>query len=131
MPISVRWDNTEKTCIYYEFIGQWSWDEFDAVYADVYEMLDTVNHKVHAIVDLRNSHLLPQNTLTQMRRLTFQQHENGGITIFITENKFAHTLFNILTGVLREAKRIFRIVHAPAEAYQLIERLEDIPLVKE
>ncbi len=130
MPISVRWDNTEKTCIYYEFIGQWSWDEFDAVYADVYEMLDTVKHKVHAIVDLRNSHLLPQNTLTQMRRLTFQQHHNGGITIFITENKFAHTLFNILTGVLREAKRIFRIVHTPTEAYQLIESLDDMPLVK-
>lgn len=131
MPISVRWDNTEKTCIYYEFIGQWSWDEFDAVYADVYEMLDTVKHKVHAIVDLRNSHLLPQNTLTQMRRLTFQQHENGGITIFITENNFAHTLFNILTGVLREAKRIFRIVRTPEEAYQLIESLDDMPLVKE
>src|SRR5690606_34184496 len=111
MPILVRWDDEEKTRIYYEFVGKWTWDEFNTVYEGVYEMLDTVSHKVDAIVDLRYSNLLPQSTLTEMRRLTFQQHENGGITVFITENELAHALFTILTGVLRQAKKIFRIAH--------------------
>ena len=100
MPITVRWDDDAHTRIYYVFSGAWKWEEFDALYGEVYQMLDTVKHKVHAIVDIRESNLLPQDTLTQMRRLTFQQHENGGITIIITDNRFAHTLYNILTGVL-------------------------------
>lgn len=120
MPITVRWDDEAHTRIYYVFSGSWKWDEFDALYADVYKMLDTVNHKVHAIVDLRESRLVPQDSLTQMRRLTFQQHENGGITVVITDNRFAHTLYSILTGVLRQAKAIFRIAYSPEEAYDLI-----------
>jgi len=124
MLITVNWNNPEKTCIYYHFVGQWTWDEFDAVYSEVYAMLDTVSHPVHAIVDLRESHLLPYDTLTQMRRLTFQQHPNGGITIFITENPFARSLFNILTGVLSQAKEIFRIVNTVDKAYALLETLD-------
>jgi hypothetical protein len=120
MPITVTWDDDAHTRIYYIFSGSWNWNEFDIVYADVYKMLDTVNHKVHAIVDIRQSRLLPQDTLTQMRRLTYQQHSNGGITVFITDNRFAHTLYNILTGVLQKAKAIFRITYSPEEAYKLI-----------
>jgi hypothetical protein len=120
MPISVRWDNETHTRIYYVFSGAWKWDEFDTLYKDVYKMLDTVNHKVHAIVDIRESRLLPQDTLTKMRHLTFQQHENGGITVVITNNRFAHTLYTILTGALRQAKAIFRIAYSPEEAYVLI-----------
>jgi hypothetical protein len=120
MPITVTWDDDAHTRIYYVFSGSWKWDEFDTIYVDVYKMLDTVNHKVHAIVDIRQSRLLPQDTLTQMRRLTYQQHSNGGITVFITDNRFAHTLYNILTGVLQKAKAIFRIAYSPEEAYELI-----------
>lgn len=125
MPISVRWDNEEKSRIYYEFLNKWTWDEFNAVYADVYTMLDTVSHKVDAIVDLRESQLLPQNTLTEMRRLTFQQHANGGITVFITDNGLVHTLFMILTGVLRQAKKIFRIARTVDEAYAIIDSVRE------
>jgi hypothetical protein len=120
MPITVRWDDDAHTRIYYVFSASWQWDDFDIVYADVYKMLDTVNHRVHAIVDIRQSRLLPQDTLTQMRRLTYQQHANGGITVIITDNRFAHTLYNILTGVLRQAKAIFRIAYSLEEAYELI-----------
>lgn len=128
MPISVRWDNEEKNRLYYEFLNKWTWDEFDTVYADVYKMLDTVSHKVDAIVDLRESNLLPQNTLTEMRRLTFQQHANGGITVFITDNGFAHAIYGILTGVLRQAKNIFRIARTVEEAYEIIDSVrEDFP----
>lgn len=124
MPITVRWDDDAHTLIYYVVSGSWTWDEFDIIYADVFKMLDSVTHKVHAIVDIRESRLLPQNTLTQMRRLTFQQHENGGITVIITDNRFAHTLYNILTGALRQAKAIFRIAYSPEEAYELIAEYE-------
>ena len=126
MPITVRWDDDAHTRIYYVFSGSWKWDEFDALYTDVYKMLDTVSHTVHAVVDLRESRIVPQDTLTQMRRLTFQQHENGGITVVITDNRFAHTLYNILTGVLRQAKAIFRIAYSPEEAYDLIAEHDNV-----
>ena len=121
MPITVQWHNDKKTTIYYEFVGSWTWYEFDNVYQEVYTMLDTVSHKVDAIVDLRRSQLLPNNTLSEMRRLTFQQHENGGITVFVTDNRFAKSLFTILTGVLKQAKSIFHITSTLDEAHQLLD----------
>jgi len=124
MPITVRWDNNAKTIIYYHFDSAWTWDEFNAVYKDVYAMLDTVQHKVHAIVDLRTSRLLPRDTLTEMRRLTYEQHENGGITIFITDNALARTFYSILSNVYRRAREIFRLVNSPEEAYAVIAEYE-------
>jgi hypothetical protein len=124
MPITVRWDNDTKTIIYYIFDGAWTWDEFNTVYKDVYAMLDTVEHKVHAIVDLRTSRLLPRDTLTEMRRLTYEQHENGGITIFITTNALARTFYSILSNVYRRAREIFRLVNTPEEAYTVIAEYE-------
>ena len=126
MPISVEWDNETKTRIFYVFEGHWTWHEFDAIYKDVYAMLDTVSHNVDAIVDIRKSHLLPRNTLTEMRRLTFQQHENGGLTIFITENHFAQTLFRILINVLPRARAIFRMVASKEDALIVLEN-EEMP----
>jgi hypothetical protein len=120
MPITVRWDNDAKTVIYYTFDSAWTWDEFNTVYKDVYAMLDTIEHKVHAIVDLRTSRLLPRDTLTEMRRLTYEQHENGGITVFITENALARTFYSILSNVYRRAREIFRLVTTPEEAYAVI-----------
>jgi hypothetical protein len=120
MPITVKWDNAEKTIIYYTFDGAWTWDEFNAVYQEVYAMLDTVQHKVHAIVDLRNSRLLPRDTLTQMRRLTYEQHENGGLTVFITTNAFAKTLYSILSNLYRRAREIFRLASTPQAAYNIL-----------
>ena len=120
MPITVQWDNEEKTIIYYTFDGAWTWDEFYAVYRDVYAMLDTVQHPVHAIVDLRSSRLLPRDTLTQMRRLTYEQHENGGMTVFITSNPLAHTFYTLLTNLYRRALEIFRLAATPEEAYQML-----------
>jgi hypothetical protein len=124
MAITVRWDDAAHSRIYYVFKGNWNWDEFEVLYADVYKMLDTVTHRVHAIVDIRESRLLPKDTLSQMRRLSFQQHKNGGITVIITDNRFALTLFTILTGALRQAKSIFHIAHSPQEAYELIAEYE-------
>jgi hypothetical protein len=120
MPITVKWDNDEKTIIYYTFDGAWTWDEFNAVYQDVYAMLDTVQHQVHAIVDLRSSRLLPRDTLTQMRRLTYEQHENGGITVFITSNPLARTFYSILSNLYRRAREIFRLATTPQDAYDIL-----------
>lgn len=122
MPITVRWDNEDKTIIYYVFDRRWTWDEFNVVYQDVYRMLDTVDHTVHAIVDLHNSQLLPADTLTHMRRLTFQQHDNGGITVIITTNFLAQSLYSILSGVYRKALEIFKLAPTVEEAYAIIER---------
>jgi hypothetical protein len=124
MPITVRWDNDAKTIIYYIFDSAWTWDEFNTIYKDVYAMLDTVEHKVHAIVDLRTSRLLPRDTLTEMRRLTYEQHKNGGITIFITANALARTFYSILSNVYRRAREIFRLVNTPEEAYAVIAEYE-------
>jgi len=124
MTIKVKWDNVEQTIIYYTFEGAWSFKEFNDVYADVYQMLDTVDHTVHAIVDLRASNLFPRDTLTEMRRLTFEQHENGGITVIITERTMAHSMYNFLKAIYKRFSEVFHLVKTPEAAYQRIHQEE-------
>lgn len=120
MSIEVRWDNDEKTIIYYTFHQGWTFKEFHEVYAEVYEMLDTVNHTVHAIVDLGNTRIFPTDTLREMRNLTFEQHENGGITVIITHSRMAHSLYSVLKSIITQFAQVFHLVHTLDEAYDCI-----------
>lgn len=122
MAIQVQWDNPEKTVIYYTFEGRWTFKDFNGVYQEVFAMLDTVNHPVHAIVDLSKSPFFPTDTLSEMRRLTFEQHRNGGITVIITQNHMAHAMYNFLRSVYRRFSEVFHLVNSQEAAYQVLEQ---------
>ena len=124
MHISVDWFNTEKTIIYYKFETGWTFREFNTVYSDVYKMLDTVDHKVHAIVDLTSARLFPTDTLREMRRLTFEQHKNGGITVIITQSPMGHSMYNFLQSIYKRFSEVFHLSRSMDDALSIIETYE-------
>lgn len=125
MHITVDWYNDKKTIIYYKFEMGWTFKEFNTVYGDVYQMLDTVDHTVHAIVDLTDARLFPVDTLREMRRLTFEQHINGGITVIITQSPMGHSMYGFLKSIYKRFSEVFHLVRSLDEALAKIEMVEE------
>ena len=69
MGIVLEWENGQHTIIRWTFSGAWTWDDFEAAQREFHAMLNTVDHNVDVIADLRQSQLLPKDTFANFKRL--------------------------------------------------------------
>lgn len=53
MPISINWDNPQKTIIRNEFEGSWTWNEFVEAMDQVGKLMQTVSHPVDILGNMR------------------------------------------------------------------------------
>lgn len=67
MPITIEWDDSEKTIIRYTYQGKWTWEENDQISAQSVAFAKEVDHPLDVIIDFRNSHLLPERALSRFR----------------------------------------------------------------
>lgn len=101
MGISVQWDNSEQTIIRFAYVGNWSFgDLFDAM-QDARTLMDTVDHPVHGIIDMRESKLMPNGALSLGRNVTMRKHPNQGRTVIVGASGFARTLYDVYRKVYR------------------------------
>ena len=101
MGIVVQWDNPEQTVIHFIYSGQWTFgDLFDAMQQSR-ELMDTVNHLVHGIVDMQDSKLMPNGALSLGRNVTMRKHPNQGKTVIVGASGFARTLYDVYRKVYR------------------------------
>ena len=101
MGISVKWDNSEQTVIRFVYTGQWTFgDLFDAM-ESARDLMDTVNHPVHGIIDMQDSKLMPNGVLSLGRNVTMRKHPNQGKSIVVGASGFARTLYDVYRKVYR------------------------------
>lgn len=97
MPITVSWDDTEKTVLRYDFEGNWTWDEFQQAKEESDAMLDSVPHSVDVILNYGNNHWLPPGAISRLRAMAANTRPNfSGRTIIVSESIVHRTLLNIL-----------------------------------
>ena len=65
------------------------------------ELMDTVHHLVHGIVDMQASKLMPNGALSLGRNVTMRKHTNQGKTIIVGASGFARTLYDVYRKVYR------------------------------
>lgn len=102
MGIRVEWDNDEKTVIRYVYEERWTWEDFHYARSQVREWLDTVDHRVDVIVDVRNSRLVPNGVLAQGRMFASNApiaHRNEGHTIVVGANSLMRSMFEMFGKV--------------------------------
>lgn len=118
MPIRVIWDNEEKTVIQYLYEGRWTWDDFYKALNQARAMIDTVNHKVDFIVNIKSSSILPENALSRGQSIGSSPHPNQGVTIVVGANSFMQSMYNIFSKVYGKAAGNLKIsfVATPEEA---------------
>ncbi len=119
--IEINWDNDDKTVMRYTYQGQWTWQEFYGVMEQSHQMMDTVDHPVDILVDMRASAQIPQGAVTQFRRIANVRHPNTGTIVAVTEARVARMLYDIFATVFRPIASRYHIVQTIDEAYAAIE----------
>jgi hypothetical protein len=105
MGITVQWDNDEKAIIRQTFNGRWTWDDLYAALDYVAKLTDSVPHRVDAIVDVRQSSMLPGgsvfsfNTRQHADKLAKRNDVNRGSIIVVGANPFLRGLYDTFRGL--------------------------------
>jgi hypothetical protein len=76
MPIEFDWENDDQTVLRLVAIDPWNWNDFHKNMRLATFWLDTVDHPVELIVDLRRSETLPAGALGHIRSLGKPLHPN-------------------------------------------------------
>ncbi len=122
MPVTIEWDNIERTRMLIAFEGRWTWDEVRVMADKGRRMLDQVEHKVDYIVYRHHANWLPAGYLTQVRDIRGQPHRNDGQLVVVTTHALIAELlhlFNMLTDCLQMP---FRFARSLDEARALLEQ---------
>ncbi len=99
MPVTVEWDNEEKTIIRMTMVGHWTWDEMYVATAEGDRMLDTIQHRVGVIIDLQQSVGVPPMAMANARKVSEKQHRNAAMTVFVGANAFFVALWSVFSKV--------------------------------
>lgn len=99
MAIETRWLNDDKTTIMRTFSGVWTWEEFAESQNEVIDMLHSVTHNVHQVLDFTPSSHLPANVLTQLRSSGKDMPANRGKSIVAINQSFYKQMYGILNRI--------------------------------
>ena len=103
MAITAEWDNEEKTIIRQTYVGYWTWDDIQGMVEACQQMLDSVDHKVNFISDLRQSQtMLPPGVTAQFSWLTnYLRHPKMGKSVIVGASEFIRVFGNIFISAHR------------------------------
>ncbi|MBI1259133.1 MAG: hypothetical protein GC204_16815 [Chloroflexi bacterium] len=121
MPTQIDWENQEHTIIRMEFIGRWTWQEAYEGSKTGFAMVDSVDHVVNVIIDMRQSTALPLLSLTHARNMIARRHTRTGLTVFIGANTLFLSLWKIFEGAYGQlaGRQNFAFARDVDEACQL------------
>jgi hypothetical protein len=116
MPITVSWDNEEKTIVRQTYIGKWTWDEFYAAGEEFAVLAGTVTHTVHLLIDMRQAGPLPGGALSHIGAMN-RLPPNMGRIVAVGVGSFVMKMFNVAAAVRPAIKERILIVATLDEAY--------------
>ena len=127
MNIVVDWDNEQKTIIRYFFSKGWNWDELREAFAQAYQLLETVDHRVNILMDFTTSSIFaPNGAINKARHVIDNpKHSNVGITILVG-SRFVSSIFQLMNRLLgaTTSKWDVSFVNTIDEAYKVIQNYE-------
>jgi hypothetical protein len=127
MPVSIRWEDDDKTVMRYTIQGRWTWEELYPCFEEGIEMAKSVSHRFDVIIDFSQTSHLPGNAITHLRGIAERQVGNMGVGIFVTSSRVLLAIFQVAVKVYPKIAHYFRMVATEAEAYALIEQARHNP----
>jgi hypothetical protein len=123
MGVEVRWFEEEnRSIIYYEFVWEWTWEEFERAYTKTLQMMDSVDHKVHFIVNMNHSPFVRPGSLQRMVKAARYGHPNMGLAVWVGVNRIMRAIASAIVLFHEDALQTypFQFADSVAEAYDLI-----------
>ncbi len=97
MPVTVEWDNEEKTVIRFDYDGAYTWEDVYNAMDKSNKMMETVEHSVAHIIDVRKAGSVPPNALSHARRIEAKTHPRRSYHVTVGANTFVRVMFNTFT----------------------------------
>lgn len=95
MPVSMDWDNAERTVIRVTFEGQWETDDIYRMINKGVAMIDSVDHIVDSIFDFTHSTSSPTSALSTLGRMENTHSDKERLVIIVGANAYIKALCNI------------------------------------
>jgi hypothetical protein len=119
MPIQMAWDNPHKTVVRFTFTDHWSVDELYAAFANTRLMLDSVEHGVDAIFEMRTSYI-PVNLITQLRYAAQCCPRRLNLLVVVSESMIINQMFNVFVRFYAIMAMKYKLVHSMDAAHALL-----------
>jgi hypothetical protein len=119
--IHIVWDNDERTIIRHVYEGKWTLEEYYALIDQNYNEIDSVNHRVDIINDLREMSGVPSNMTTAIRYAARRAHKNEGINVMVAPPTFVKILVEAINNAVGEHTEVLH-TKTLEEAYDIIAR---------
>jgi len=122
MAMTVVWDDDARTIIRYDIDGSWTWDDYQATLHELNSLLDTVDHKVAIIINIRSDKWIPEDAFNRFNRDMRQRHPNiGPLQVFVGAGMLIRILVVSFMRIYGKAVDIeFLFADTLEEARQLI-----------
>jgi hypothetical protein len=122
MPIHTEWYNDEKTILLETFEGIWTVEDYRRLIDEAGQLLSTVDHTVHIIVDgTHNDSHLPTNMLRGGLAYAVRNiPPNQGITVFVSVDSVSEMLLGIARNVNPKLHRTLFSTDSLGKAVQII-----------
>ncbi|MBL8133946.1 MAG: hypothetical protein JNL42_18940 [Anaerolineae bacterium] len=124
MTVTAKWYDAkpETNIIHIEFVGAWTWDEFQhSIEEDVGKLLGGGEDKRCTIVDLRQSTRLPPDVIKQSSKMA-RGGQDWDLMVIVGNNQFARMVISIVTRLFPNLGKAFQMATTLDEAVRLIDR---------
>ena len=123
MAINLAWDETDKQIIRVNVSGNWTWDQMETALEEAIGMMDSVDHTVHYIIDIREGQLDLGSALAQAQKAaTPETHRNEGTKVVVGANFLIRTLYTAYRKMIERMgkQQEFLFADTPEQARAMI-----------
>lgn len=103
MPATFEWYNAEKTIMYEQFAGDWTWHDFSDCIKGATDLIREVSHDAIAISDYTDSTSLPMSgaSLKMARDVMLYAPDNWKGVIIVSNNRLTRAMVNLFQNTNR------------------------------
>jgi len=116
MGIRVQWDNRQQTIILMTFEGRWVWRELQEAVLVCNEMIESVPHHVHFILDRHGGLWTPGNLLVNMRKIIDLFTPNDGYRMIVGDNPLIKEMLSLYSRINADSGFRYRYANSVNEA---------------
>jgi hypothetical protein len=123
MPITLAWDNDDKTILRWDFEGDWNWNLVKETLGKSVAMRQTVGHDVALIFDMRDAAPLRAGALHQTAENLAAAPEGRQVLIVVGQGTFMQAMVAIFQKVYPTMKNEIKHAATLDEARALIKEI--------
>lgn len=121
MKVQIFWGNVEKTIIQIDMNVGWQWDDLYATFTPYLEMMNSVDHRVSLIFNVKEENIR-ENALSNLSRLIRMTHPREDKTVIVGHIPLITPFLDILSKVygLKALLQNYRTAKTLEEAYTML-----------